>query len=342
MRIAVMFFVGIMIVVLTNLGYLAGLTLAWIPLFAGGLALAWFLLRARPHLIAPAMVRANVLVLLAVSVFLAMHIWLLLTSGQTRISVGHLLPLFVGVLLLYLYGIYMHQTTQDDEKTPYPIDALAQLLAGPPLTSTFCVALILSAYTLLLLHALPDTEVFTGISARFLERGIIPPITLSLFFWALLLLAGKWGGVWYLRYISTGTLANWPKAHAVTNVMLQLSKKPQLLNEQLRLLWQRSAESYLLPRYINWAVPILGFIGTVLGISLASNGIRLIIGSADGLSKLSGDLGQAIAPLGIAFDTTLIALSLSVVLTLAQTLVQRQEERLLANIEAQLRGGKSA
>ena len=114
------------------------------------------------------------------------------------------------------------------------------------------------------------------------------------------------------------------------------------MEESLALLWRRYEESYLLPRYISWAVPILGFIGTVLGISLAADGIRRIIGSDTGISGLSSDLSGAIAPLGIAFDTTLIALSLSVVLTLFLSLVQRDEERILAAIEWEVRGTRDA
>ena len=60
-----------------------------------------------------------------------------------------------------------------------------------------------------------------------------------------------------------------------------------------------------------------------------------------GLSDLSGELGEAIAPLGIAFDTTLIALSLSVVLTFLQVGLQRREDNILGDFEnwgAQRRG----
>ena len=114
------------------------------------------------------------------------------------------------------------------------------------------------------------------------------------------------------------------------------------LDESLRLLWRRYEESYLVPRYISWAVPILGFIGTVLGISLAADGIRRIISSDAGLAGLSSDLSGAIAPLGIAFDTTLIALSLSVLLTGFLALVQRGEERTLAALEWEVREANRA
>ena len=175
---------------------------------------------------------------------------------------------------------------------------------------------------------------------RFLERGIIPPITVQLFFWGLLLLLGKrWNG-WHLRR----ALRRWRNADAgdagtpVVASLEALAAGTARVEESLALLWRRYEESYLLPRYISWAVPILGFIGTVLGISLAADGIRRIIGSDTGLSGLSSDLSGAIAPLGIAFDTTLIALSLSVLLTLFLSLVQRDEERILAEIEWEVRG----
>jgi len=92
---------------------------------------------------------------------------------------------------------------------------------------------------------------------------------------------------------------------------------------------------FTLPRYINWAIPILGFLGTVLGISLASESIAEIIKSND--SGFSGALGEAFAPLGIAFDTTLISLTLSVVLMLLQSLLQRWQERRLHELEQELR-----
>ena len=180
------------------------------------------------------------------------------------------------------------------------------------------------------------------VTPRFLERGIIPPITVLLFFWGLLLLLGKWWNGWYLRR----ALRRWRNGESsgatapIVASLEGLAAGTARVEESLALLWRRYEESYLLPRYISWAVPILGFIGTVLGISLAADGIRRIIGSDAGISGLSSDLSGAIAPLGIAFDTTLIALSLSVVLTLFLSLVQRDEERILAAIEWEVRGGR--
>lgn len=55
-------------------------------------------------------------------------------------------------------------------------------------------------------------------------------------------------------------------------------------------------------RYLLWAIPSLGFIGTVIGISQA-----LMIAN-------SNDMNQITLTLGVAFDTTLVALILSIVL----------------------------
>jgi biopolymer transport protein ExbB/TolQ len=60
-------------------------------------------------------------------------------------------------------------------------------------------------------------------------------------------------------------------------------------------------------RVIIWAIPILGFLGTVIGITMALNGITE--------SKLGQDvMAQVLSGLGLKFDTTALALTLSMVL----------------------------
>ncbi|MCY4043953.1 MAG: hypothetical protein OXE99_02600, partial [Cellvibrionales bacterium] len=76
---------------------------------------------------------------------------------------------------------------------------------------------------------------------------------------------------------------------------------------------------------------------TVLGISLASQGILEMLGQSQQAENMIQHLGLAISPLGIAFDTTLIALSLSVGLVLLQTALQHYEQNLLLVIEREVR-----
>jgi len=178
-----------------------------------------------------------------------------------------------------------------------------------------------------------------AITRRFLERGIIPPLTVLLFFWGILLLLGKWWNDLYLRR----ALARWSagltllRPSPFTAGFDALTANANDLAEGMQMLWRRHEESWLLPRYLSWAVPVLGFIGTVLGISLAAEGIQSIIGAQGGLAQMSADLGKAISPLGIAFDTTLIALSLSVALVLIQTALQRWEDNVIIDVEHRLR-----
>lgn len=333
---APLFFLLLQLLVTAHINYVAGWSLLWTPLFFVVLAAVWLGLRNRSEILMRVLALINTWVLLLVSLYLSTLVWTLLQSGSVAISTGHLLPLFVSVLILYIFGIYIN-AQNTPVKSRYPLDPLVKPLLGPPLLISLCTALILTTYLLLLLHGAEGRfESAEHITKRFLQRGIIPPITLLMFFWASLLLAGKISGIWYLRQVISGYWKTLPNVKLIKKGMKNVRSSVAGREEYINVLWQRSAESYLLPRYINWAVPILGFIGTVLGISLAAEQISRIISSADGLSSLSGDLSQAIAPLGIAFDTTLIALSLSIVLTLFQTLVQRREDRLLVDIALHL------
>ena len=273
--------------------------------------------------------------LAAVALVLTVPAWQVIADGASGSWAGRMAPIFVAALALHGCNLWISTAAAGEHDET--LERLAQLFYGPGMLPALITALILCAGLILGLELLArGGDEAQGLTRRVLERGIIPPLTVLLFFWGVLLLFGKcWNG-WYLRR----ALARWrtpAKQTAFTAGFDALIDTPAQMDEGLQLLWRRHEESWLLPRYISWAVPILGFIGTVLGISLAADGIRRIVGSEAGLSNLSGDLDGAIAPLGIAFDTTLIALSLSVLLTLILVLVQRGEERLLATLERRLR-----
>ena len=278
----------------------------------------------------------GVVSLVAVS-FTAMLPALALIDNGTRLQwSSSLIPLFVAAIGLYGVGLWLRAASASQFDA---LDWLANFLSGPGLLLALLTALVLSAGTLLTLEWLGETWTGTqAITRRFLERGIIPPVTVLFFYWGMLILIGKWWNTLYLRT----SLHRWQtrnESQVATHIdrIRALSDDATRLDDRLEFLWRRHEESFTVPRYIGWVVPVLGFIGTVLGISLAADGIRLLIASESGLSGLSSELGAAIAPLGIAFDTTLIALSLSVLLMLFLTLVQRSEERALNTLERQLR-----
>ncbi len=77
-------------------------------------------------------------------------------------------------------------------------------------------------------------------------------------------------------------------------------------------------------RYIAWAIPSIGFIGTVRGIGAA-------LGQAH--RAVEGDISGVTQNLGIAFNSTFIALLLSIVLMFLVHQLQLQQERLVFETE---------
>ncbi|MEM8945522.1 MAG: MotA/TolQ/ExbB proton channel family protein [Planctomycetota bacterium] len=87
-------------------------------------------------------------------------------------------------------------------------------------------------------------------------------------------------------------------------------------------------QSYAMTRIILSTIPILGFLGTVIGITLAIAKLNL---SGEAMDE---SLPAVISGLSVAFDTTALALSLSTVLLFARYCVERVEVRLLALVDA--------
>jgi biopolymer transport protein ExbB/TolQ len=94
-----------------------------------------------------------------------------------------------------------------------------------------------------------------------------------------------------------------------------------------------SESAYAFPRILVWAIPLLGFIGTVLGISQAVNGFSGFLEKAGEIEQIREGIGTVTSGLAVAFDTTLLALLLSVLVMIPLVLVERQESRLLLRIE---------
>lgn len=95
--------------------------------------------------------------------------------------------------------------------------------------------------------------------------------------------------------------------------------------------------SYSLPRIIVWSIPVLGFIGTVMGIGEAVSGFQGFLNKADDIDALRDGLVNVTSGLGTAFDTTFLALAISVIVVFPLTLVERIEQRLLTKVDLTLR-----
>lgn len=97
------------------------------------------------------------------------------------------------------------------------------------------------------------------------------------------------------------------------------------------------SSSYLIPKLFVWAIPIFGFIGTVMGIGAAVAEFDSFLGKADEIAVLKDGLVEVTKGLGTAFDTTLLALLISLLSILPITLSERSEQRLLNKIDFFLR-----
>ena len=90
----------------------------------------------------------------------------------------------------------------------------------------------------------------------------------------------------------------------------------------------RQQQRYSLVRILIWATPMLGFLGTVLGISQALGGIN--VGPDNDFQQMMDGLRGS---LYVAFDTTALALTLSMILMFGQFLVERFETQLLELVD---------
>lgn len=90
----------------------------------------------------------------------------------------------------------------------------------------------------------------------------------------------------------------------------------------------RLQNSYGLFRVIVWAIPILGFLGTVIGITMALNSVDLQAPDQSMVQVLTG--------LGLKFDTTALALTLSMVLMFIHFYIERIDYALLEAVDRQV------
>ncbi|MFH1918444.1 MAG: MotA/TolQ/ExbB proton channel family protein [Planctomycetota bacterium] len=85
--------------------------------------------------------------------------------------------------------------------------------------------------------------------------------------------------------------------------------------------------SYSLLNVFIWAIPILGFIGTVMGLGTAVGSLG--VQDTTDIEGIKESLGAITGGLGVAFDTTLVALIMSLMLKLPASSMQKAEEDLL-------------
>jgi len=131
--------------------------------------------------------------------------------------------------------------------------------------------------------------------------------------------------------------AGWQQTYLVARLReaieyVRRKDSAESLDDQLRDLvdadYQRKHASYGVARIVIWAIPFIGCLGTVIGIGAAV--ANLPADASD--SSLSG----IVSGLGMVFDTTALALALSVALMVVQFMIEQVEGRLLLAVDARV------
>ncbi|MGA1044633.1 MAG: MotA/TolQ/ExbB proton channel family protein [Phycisphaerales bacterium] len=91
---------------------------------------------------------------------------------------------------------------------------------------------------------------------------------------------------------------------------------------------------YTLVRGFVWAIPVLGFIGTIVGLTAAISRFGGVLGQPGlALESITAQLTEVIAGLDTAFVTTGEGLVAALAIHLLQVVVRRQDETFLAEVE---------
>lgn len=241
-------------------------------------------------------------------------------------------------------------------KTQSPTDASLVL------TGLVALAATVAAYWLVLF---PLTHQYWA--KLFTERGWVPYAILFLTFWSMAILLLK---LWKLlsqrqsltydllplhesRMIHSGNIAkfrqhieqlplNPRRDFLVRRVLLALDhvnargdvqEVGEVLKSQGDIDGARVDGSYTMLHVFIWAVPILGFIGTVIGISDAVSQFSGSLEGAEDLDVIKQSLAGVTSGLALAFDTTLVALAMSMVIMFPANTLQKAEEDLLISID---------
>ena len=136
------------------------------------------------------------------------------------------------------------------------------------------------------------------------------------------------------NFLRAGAMPAFPKLDAWISGLLAMKSArsgenvPSFIAVEIEAAAERLEAHHRLLSFIVWAIPTLGFIGTVIGIGSALLA-TVDLQSAEIVTRLRAESRVAVE-IGVAFDTTLVALALSFVLMLALHLLQHLEESMLA------------
>ncbi len=229
-----------------------------------------------------------------------------------------------------------------------------------PLKWVLPIGFVLALLIYVTLGAAPEE---TYIKTLLTERGITQHCVIALFMIVLTFVILKLFKLiiesWSLRpsilsKVSKKKLAN---KNEIYKLLEDLEKKPGLLHNRCRrvllalkesgntqhamdMAYDESSSyhevmstSYAFPKSLVWAIPLLGFIGTVIGISNSVAGFSGFLEQTGEIDQIKEGINNVTTGLAVAFDTTFLALLLSVIVMPPLLWSERSETRLLNRID---------
>jgi len=122
------------------------------------------------------------------------------------------------------------------------------------------------------------------------------------------------------------------KALEFFEVRQNVADVASLMASQSAIDGSRIMGSYIIVKAFLWAIPLLGFIGTVIGLSHAISGMSF--SNVEDVSKIVGSINNVTSGLGTAFDATLLGLVFAVFLNFPMNSLSKHEEEALNDIDA--------
>jgi biopolymer transport protein ExbB/TolQ len=229
--------------------------------------------------------------------------------------------------------------------------------AGPVLPFVLAVVFTIATYAALIpIHT-------TWIAQSFTERGSIPYVTVFFSWWALGIVLIKMMKIrLQQRSLAFSVVPQQPdfvltvesaehvieqlfetaddprhfmlfdRIHiALANLrnMGQISEVEGVLRSQADNDEAAMESSYTVVRGLIWAIPVLGFIGTVLGLSQAIAAFTQVLSKTTEMQAIKESLQMVTSGLATAFETTLQALVAALVIQMLATMIKRREEQML-------------
>lgn len=226
---------------------------------------------------------------------------------------------------------------------------------------SFLAACLLALGFFGLLLLVPDSH----FAEMFTQRGSVQYVTVLLTSWALIILLIKWRKLALQRralaygvvpidadFVLSSTTVDQVMANiyatvddpkqfllfnritvALSNLrnLGRVSDLDDILRSQAEQDESGMETSYSLVQGFVWAIPVLGFIGTVLGLSEAIGAFSDVLAASDEVDQLSSALRGVTAGLATAFETTLVALVAALGVQMVLIFLRKSEEEFLDN-----------